>query len=129
MVGFDSDESARNQLEQLARTSRGNFYDARNYQDLSGSLNQIAAKVRKAADRSARQSTLDQSSNKPDKSVIHVVDDLDMVVARGNVGDTISKLAPGTYSIRILREGSTITVPNVVIQAGEQTVIAPDYSQ
>jgi len=129
VVGFDSDESARNQLEQLARTSRGNFYDARNYQDLSGSLNQIAAKVRKAADRSARQSTLDQSSNKPDKSVIHVVDDLDMVVARGNVGDTISKLAPGTYSIRILREGSTITVPNVVIQAGEQTVIAPDYSQ
>ena len=129
VVGFDSDESARNQLEQLARTSGGNFYDARNYQDLSGSLNQIAAKVRKAADRSARQSALDQSSNKPDKSVIHVVDDLDMVVARGNVGDTISKLAPGTYSIRILREGSTITVPNVVIQAGEQTVIAPDYSQ
>jgi hypothetical protein len=52
-----------------------------------------------------------------------------MVVARGRVGDTISKLTPGTYSIRILREGSTITVPNVVIEAGEQTVIAPDYSR
>ena len=129
VVGFDSDESARNQLEQLARTSGGNFYDARNYQDLSGSLNQVATKVKQTADTSARQSVLQQSSNKPDKSVIHVVDDLDMVVARGRVGDTISKLTPGTYSIRILREGSTITVPNVVIEAGDQTVIAPDYSR
>ncbi len=127
VVGFDSDESARDHLAQLARAGGGNFYDARNYEDLSTSLNQVAAKVRQVADTAARRSALDQSGNEADKWVLHVVDDLDMVVARGRVGDTISRLVPGTYSLRILRDGSTITIPNVVIEAGEQTVIAQDY--
>jgi phosphoglycolate phosphatase-like HAD superfamily hydrolase len=124
-VGFDLDGTARSQLEDIANAGNGHYFDAENYRDLSESFNRIAAIVNQDAKSARQEGNTEQTTAQQKIPIFDVLDASGHPVAQGQVGDTISGLVPGVYTLLIHREKPPITIENVIVNAGEVTVVKP----
>ncbi len=125
IVGFDLDGAARSQLEDIANAGNGHYFDAENYRDLSDSLNRVAMTVNQDAKSARQEGNPEQAIVQQKIPIFDVLDAAGHRVAQGQIGDTISGLAPDTYTLLIHREEPPITIENVIVNAGEIAVVKP----
>ena len=125
VVGFDLDNVARHQLVGIAHAGNGSYYDATDYRDLSDSINRVAKTVNEIATTSKQGQDSESASVPAQDPIFDILDTTGHPVAQGQVGDTISGLVPGVYTILIHREKPPITIENVIVSAGEVTVVKP----
>jgi len=125
VVGFDLDNVARRQLVGIARAGNGSYYDATDYHDLSDSINRVAKTVNEIATTSKQGQDSESASVPAQDPIFDILDTTGHPVAQGQVGDTISGLVPGVYTLLIHREKPPITIENVIVNAGEVTVVKP----
>ena len=123
IVGFDLDDAARSQLQHIANAGNGNYYDAKDYHDLSESLNRVAETITQVADSSLQEKNEDDSTIPPEKQAFDVLDDTGRRVAQGRVGDTITELVPGIYTVLVNGSNSVITIEKVHVDSGEITLV------
>jgi Mg-chelatase subunit ChlD len=123
IVGFDLDDAARSQLQHIANAGNGNYYDAKDYHDLSESLNQVAETITQVADSSLQEKNEDDSTIPPEKQAFDVLDDTGRRVAQGRVGDTITELVPGIYTVLVYGLNSVIKIEKVHVDSEEITLV------
>jgi len=126
VVGFDLDKAARTQLRDLAHASNGNYYDAGSYRDLSESLNQAAKVINLTADEAlGEKATSGTITIDTDPVIFELLDNSGAIVTRDRVGNTVSELIPGVYSLRILQKESHVIIRNVIVETNKTTIIRP----
>ncbi len=126
VVGFDLDKAARTQLRDLAHASNGNYYDAGSYRDLSESLNQAAKVINLTADEAlGEKATSSTITIDTDPVIFELLDNSGAIVTRDRVGNTVSELIPGVYSLRILQKESHVIIRNVIVETNKTTIIRP----
>jgi Ca-activated chloride channel family protein len=123
VVGFDLDNVARRQLVGIAHAGNGSYYDATDYRDLSDSINRVAKTVNEIATTSKQGQDSESASVPAQDPIFDILDTTGHPVAQGRVGDTITGLVPGIYTVLVHGPDSVITIEQVSVDSGEITLV------